>query len=92
MQWDGKIQNFIGHADYLQGNLFLMTMLKENEFVVSTTIWHLHRYLPSTYSRIKSCAALVAEFQHFLKGVQGGEQKRHSVFGGGMKLAEQIFR
>ena len=59
-----------------------MTMFKWIEFIVSTANWHLHRYLPSTYSRIKSCAALVADFQHFLKGVQGGGQKRHSVFGG----------
>ena len=59
-----------------------MTMFKWIEFIVSTANWHLHRYLPSTYSRIKSCAALVADFQHFLKWVQGGGQKRHSVFGG----------
>ena len=31
--------------------------------------------LPSTITRIKSCATAVADFQHPLNGVQGGEQK-----------------
>lgn len=35
MQWDVKIQKCIGHIAYLQGNLFLMTMLKKNEVVGS---------------------------------------------------------
>ena len=39
--------------------------------VMSTTNWH----LPSTSTRIKSCAAVAAGFQHPLKGVQGGEQE-----------------
>ena len=37
---------------------------------LSTANWH----LPST-SRIKSCAAVAADFQHLLREVQGGEQK-----------------
>ena len=34
-----------------------------------------HWYLPSTSTRIKSCAAAAADFQYPLKGVQGGELK-----------------
>ena len=34
-----------------------------------------HRHLPSTSTRIKSYAAVAADFQHALKGVQSGEQK-----------------
>ena len=34
-----------------------------------------HWHLPSTSVRIKSCAAAAADFQHSLKGVQGGEKK-----------------
>ena len=33
--------------------------------------WH----LPYTSTRIKSCDAAAADFQHVLKGAQGGEQK-----------------
>ena len=34
-----------------------------------------HGHLPSTSTRIKSCAATAAVLQHPLTGVQGGEQK-----------------
>ena len=44
---------------------------RDRGMVVSTTNWH----LPTTPTRIKSCAAAAADFQHPLKGVQGGEQK-----------------
>ena len=39
--------------------------------MLSTINWH----FPSTSTRIKSCAATAADFQHPLKGGQGGEQK-----------------
>ena len=35
-----------------------------------------HGHLPSTSTRIKSCAA---ELPHTLKGVRGGEQKLHTL-------------
>ena len=34
-----------------------------------------HGHLPSNSTKIKSGAAAAADFQHPLKGVQGGEQK-----------------
>ena len=48
-----------------------------------------NRHSPSTSTRSKLCAAATADFQHPLKGVQGGEL-RHSVLW--EKLAEQVFR
>ena len=44
-----------------------------------------HGSLPSTSTRIQSCAAVAADLQHPLKGVQGGEM-RHSVLVGRGKL------
>ena len=37
---------------------------------------------PSTSIRIDSCAAAAADLQHYLKGVQGGEQKGGSLYSG----------
>ena len=34
-----------------------------------------HWHLPSTSTRIKSCATAAADFQHPMKGVQSREQK-----------------
>ena len=54
---------------------------------MSTTIGH----LPSNATRIKSCAAAAADFQHPLKGAQGGKrERRYTVLG--EKLAGQAFR
>ena len=46
---------------------------------------------PSTSTRITSSAAAAADFQHPLKGVQGGEQKGGTLRLG-KKLAGQVFR
>ena len=48
---------------------FYLSLIRWNP--LSTTNWH----LPATSARIKSCAAAAADFQHPLKGFQGGEQK-----------------
>ena len=50
----------------------------DHEEALSTTNW----YLPSACTRIKSCAAAVADFQCPLKGFQGGEQKRDTLCSG----------
>ena len=42
---------------------------------LSTRTTTTNGHLPSTSTRIKSCAAAAADLQHPLKGVQGGEQK-----------------
>ena len=42
----------------------------KSKTTLSTTNWHL-----SASTRIKSCAAAVADFQHPLKGVRDGEQR-----------------
>ena len=47
-------------------------------FSLSTKNWHLPWALPSTSTRIKSCAAAAVDFQYPLK-VQGGEQKWGSL-------------
>ena len=58
---------------------------------VSTTNWHLPLVLANyLYKVVKSCAAAAADFQHPLKGVQGGEQKWGTLLW--EKLAEQVFR
>ena len=46
--------------------------------------------LPSTSTRIKSCAAAAADLQHLLKGVRGRAEMRHSV--PQERLEEQVFR
>ena len=46
--------------------------------------------LPSTSTRIKSCAAAAADLQHLLKGVHGRVEMRHSV--PQERLEEQVFR
>ena len=55
------------------------------QYILSTTNWH----LPSTSTRSKLCAAATADFQHPLKGVQGGEL-RHAVLR--EKLPKQVFK
>ena len=55
---------------------------------LSTANWH----LPSTSMRIKSCAAVAANFQHPLKGVQGGDQKWGTLCSMGVGPAGQVFR
>ena len=37
---------------------------------------------PSTSTTINSCAAAAADLQHYLKGVQGREQKGGSLYSG----------
>ena len=50
-------------------------------------------HLPSISTRIKSCTASAADVQHPLKEVEGGEQKRGTLAGGGVVgLAAGIFR
>ena len=57
--------------------LFVLQPFKP--FVMSTANWH----LPSIFTGIKSCAAAVADFQHPMKGIQGGEQKWGTLCSGG---------
>ena len=56
-------------------------------FTVSATDWR----LPSTSTRIKSCAAAAADFQHPLKGVRGGGEKGATLCLG-EKLAGRVFK
>jgi len=49
-----------------------------------------HGHLPSTSTKIKSCASAAAGVQHPLKGVQSLEKKWGILCSGG-KLARQIF-
>ena len=46
--------------------------------VASPTNWH----LPSTSTRIRSRAAVAADLQHPLKGVQGGDQEGGTLCSG----------
>ena len=51
-----------------------------------------HGQLPSTSTRIKPCAAAAADFQHSLKGAQGGEQEWGRLLAGLiLKLKLQYF-
>ena len=49
---------------------FLSCISVHTRWQVSATNWH----LPTTSTRVKSCAAAAADFQIPPKGVQGGEQ------------------
>ena len=56
---------------------------------MSTTNWH----LPSTSTRIKSCAAAGADFQHPLKGVQSGDRNEALSAGStGLQIVMTISR
>ena len=56
----------------LDGMILQFSMLScECQLQIGTCHWH----LPPTSTRIKSCAAVAADFQHPLRGVQGGDQK-----------------
>ena len=58
-------------APFLQDYLCLCTF----PYLCQLQIGTCHGCLPSTSTRIKSCATVAADLQHPLKGVQGGEQK-----------------
>ena len=49
---------------------------------VSTIVLTVDGDLPSTSTRLSSCAAAAADFQLPMKGVQGGEQKRGTLCSG----------
>ena len=44
-------------------------------YLYQLQIFTCHGHFPSTSTRIKSGAAAAADFQHPLKGAQGGEQE-----------------
>ena len=55
---------------------------------LSTANWD----LPSSSTGIKSSAAVAADLQHPLKGVQGGAQKWGTLYSEGKKLARLVLR
>ena len=76
------------HTSTCRFTLFLLTVGKGS--ICELQIGTCHQLLPSTSSRIKSCAATAAEFQHPLKEFR--VESRNEAFCAPGKLAGQVFR